>query len=248
MSDLVQQMHCPQQIHIPPTFPFILKEYAKATIRTQPYDLLRWSAAYFRALAQGDEPPVKKRLEYPPVNSPSGLTPGYLKILLKQIQTLDTVPTETLREKWQGICLNENALSEILKVGGFTENVPWMKFIAVAAGHLTNSLTMTMCLICELLTEDPEDGHDMIPFETFKELYTYLAQMDCSSGNTKPAAAELGSGVNVPGIGPVIPAAQVQSVLQYLEFCARQQSGMVKARNIQHHLCPSLDKVPLSEQ
>jgi hypothetical protein len=61
---------------------------------------------------------------------------------LFQIQTLDSVPTETLREKWQGICLNENALSEILKVGGFTENVPWMKFIAVAAGHLTNvSLT-----------------------------------------------------------------------------------------------------------
>ena len=61
---------------------------------------------------------------------------------LFQIQTSDFVPTETLREKWQGICLNENALNEILKVGGFTENVPWMKFIAVAAGHLTNvSLT-----------------------------------------------------------------------------------------------------------
>jgi hypothetical protein len=59
-----------------------------------------------------------------------------------QIQTLASVPAETLQEKWQGICLNENALNEILKVGGFTENVPWMKFIAVAAGHLTNvSLT-----------------------------------------------------------------------------------------------------------
>jgi hypothetical protein len=85
MPDLVEQMYCPQQIHVPPTFPFILKEYAKAAIRTQPYDLLRWSAAYFRALAQGDEPPVKKRLEYPPVNSPSGLSPGYLKVLLKQV-------------------------------------------------------------------------------------------------------------------------------------------------------------------
>jgi hypothetical protein len=85
MPDLVEQMYSPQQIHIPPTFPFVLKEYAKAAIRTQPYDLLRWSAAYFRALAQGDEPPVKKRLEYPPVSSPSGLSPGYLKVLLKQV-------------------------------------------------------------------------------------------------------------------------------------------------------------------
>jgi len=39
-----------------------------------------------------------------------------------------------------------------------------------------------MYLICELLTEEPEGGSDMIPFETFKELYTYLAQMNCSSG------------------------------------------------------------------
>lgn len=60
------------------------------------------------------------------------------KTHLFQIQTSDLVPTETLQEKWQGICLNENSLNEILKVGGFTENVPWMKFIAVAAGHLTN--------------------------------------------------------------------------------------------------------------
>jgi len=39
-----------------------------------------------------------------------------------------------------------------------------------------------MYLICELLTEEPEGGCDMIPFETFKELYTYLAEMNCSSG------------------------------------------------------------------
>jgi hypothetical protein len=42
-----------------------------------------------------------------------------------------------------------------------------------------------MCLICELLTEEPEGGCDMIPFETFKELYTYLAQMNCSSDKNK---------------------------------------------------------------
>jgi hypothetical protein len=85
MPDLVEQMCCSQQIHIPPTFPFILKEYAKAAIRTQSYDLLHWSAAYFQAMAQGEEPPVKKRPEYPPVDSPSGLPPGYLKVLLKQV-------------------------------------------------------------------------------------------------------------------------------------------------------------------
>jgi len=38
------------------------------------------------------------------------------------------------------------------------------------------SVTQTMCVICELLTEEPEGGCDMIPFETFKELYTQHAQ------------------------------------------------------------------------
>jgi len=38
------------------------------------------------------------------------------------------------------------------------------------------SATQTMCLICELLTEEPEGGCDMTLFETFNELYTYLAQ------------------------------------------------------------------------
>lgn len=264
MPDLVEQTYCSQQIHIPPTFPFILKQYAKAAIRTQPYDLLRWSATYFRALAQGDEPPVKKRLECPPVESQFGLSPGYLRVLLKQIGFLNSVSVEMLRDKWQGICLDENTLNELLKLGGFTENVDWLKFIAIAAGHLTNSLTQTMYLICELLTEEPEGGSDMIPFETFKELYAYLAQMNCgprkgeeeaSDGNIKSGeeapilgadeatSTELGSGINIPGIGPLIPTAQIQSVLKYLEYLAGQQNGMVMPRNLHHFLCPSLDKV-----
>ena len=35
-------------IQIPPEFPKILKQYTKAAIRTQPADLLLWSASYFR--------------------------------------------------------------------------------------------------------------------------------------------------------------------------------------------------------
>ena len=35
-----------EQIRIPPELPDMLKEYTKAAIRTQPSDLLQWSAAY----------------------------------------------------------------------------------------------------------------------------------------------------------------------------------------------------------
>lgn len=72
-------------IHVPTTLPTILKQFCKAAIRTQPYDLLKWSRAYFRALAEGEEPPAKIRLEYPIRATKSGLTFGYLKVLLRQL-------------------------------------------------------------------------------------------------------------------------------------------------------------------
>lgn len=61
MSDDV--IYSAEQIKIPPTFPNILKVYAKAAIRTQPYDLLRWTCAYFRALANRELPPVKVNVQ-----------------------------------------------------------------------------------------------------------------------------------------------------------------------------------------
>lgn len=87
MPDLVEQMYCSQQIFIPPNLPSILKKYAKAAIRTQPGDLLIWSSAYFRALAAGIPPPTKDRIEYPPIDTPSGLSPGFLKVLINQVGT-----------------------------------------------------------------------------------------------------------------------------------------------------------------
>jgi len=38
--------YCSEQIHIPPQLPDILKQFTKAAIRTQPKDVLAWSAAY----------------------------------------------------------------------------------------------------------------------------------------------------------------------------------------------------------
>ena len=37
--------YCSQQISIPPELPDILKQFTKAAIRTQPKDVLAWSAA-----------------------------------------------------------------------------------------------------------------------------------------------------------------------------------------------------------
>lgn len=178
-DNTTEEIFSSPQINIPPTFPFILKQYAKAAIRTQPYDLLRWSASYFRALAKGEEPPIKDRLEYPPPDTPSGLSPGYLKVLIKQIGKGGVVTVSQLMERWSGICLAEEPLQEMLAVGQFGETFDWLHFVAVAAGFLSNNLTQTMVLLCNLLTDEPDGGSAMIPLQIFTKLYTFLASLDC---------------------------------------------------------------------
>jgi len=76
---------CDNQIRIPTMLPNILKQYTKAAIRTQPRDLLGWSAAYFRAMADGEKPPVKERLEYPDLVSKDGVSVGLLRALHDQV-------------------------------------------------------------------------------------------------------------------------------------------------------------------
>lgn len=84
MSSFIEQPLFEREIAIPAKLPMILKQFCKAAIRTQPHDLLKWSGSYFRALADGEEPPVKSRLEYPPPSTASGLTLGFLRVLLRQ--------------------------------------------------------------------------------------------------------------------------------------------------------------------
>merc|ERR1712223_2137826 len=60
---LEETIYSTSQISIPAELPDLLKQYTKAAIRTQPPDILQWSAAYFSSLANGDPLPVKRRLE-----------------------------------------------------------------------------------------------------------------------------------------------------------------------------------------
>ncbi|KAK1122485.1 hypothetical protein K0M31_009704 [Melipona bicolor] len=134
MSDI----YCAEQIRIPPTFPHILKQYAKAAIRTQPYDLLQWTCAYFRALVKCDVPPVKERLEYPPFSHPSGITPGYLKTLLNVFGHVERACVKSLLESWQGVALPETTLFRILLIGKFLsgKECDLYGFLAIACGFL----------------------------------------------------------------------------------------------------------------
>ncbi|RZC36937.1 serine/threonine-protein phosphatase 4 regulatory subunit 2-like [Asbolus verrucosus] len=186
MPELGEQMYCSQQICIPPTFPYLLRQFAKAAIRTQPNDLLKWSTTYFRCLSLNIPPPVKPRLEYPIPRDHNGMTPGWLRALLHQMQGAQTVTFKVLWDRWIGACLQHPNLIQILCLGGFDDNmaVPWLRFIALCAAHLTDSLAQSMILICEVLTEEPEGGSAMVPVQVFLDLYQFLARIDASVPQT----------------------------------------------------------------
>ncbi|XP_071639790.1 uncharacterized protein [Temnothorax longispinosus] len=183
MSDSqTKRIYCGQQINIPPTFPHILKLYTKAAIRTQPHDLLRWTAAYFRALANGEVPPAKDRLEYPPFIHPSGITPGYLRTLLNRFGHVNKICLKALLQDWRGLDLPETGLYQLFMVAGLLQDKEYCdfyRFLAVACGFLGNNLFETMIYVCELLTHEPEGGSAMIPLRIFLDLYGYLADLDC---------------------------------------------------------------------
>ncbi|XP_038581953.1 ropporin-1-like protein isoform X2 [Micropterus salmoides] len=177
---LPDTIYCAQQINIPPLLPDILKNFTKAAIRTQPKDLLLWSAAYFSALSKGECLPVKDRLEMNVATqkTDTGLTPGLLKTLHKQLSAGQTCSKEELQKKWKGLCLPMDQLETLLLLGSFGSDIDWMEFFSLGCSALGGTLMSSLKFACEILTEDEEGGAARIPFNTFVKLYSYLAHLD----------------------------------------------------------------------
>ena len=214
-------------IQIPPEFPKILKQYTKAAIRTQPKDLLLWSVSYFRSLANGEAPPVKERLEYPVPPSESGLTPGLLRVLNKQMADPTstaslTVSKATLKSKWRGICLSIHHLEEILHSApdglDNAEEVAWAPFVLAAAASIAPHPTAEswMEVACEALAEQPEGVASELPEERFLEMFR-LAAKKCEASEDQTAAVE-----------------------KYLRSAAERQSGRLMPQNLKSSECPAL--------
>ncbi|KAM7177225.1 ropporin-1-like protein isoform 1-T2 [Macrochelys suwanniensis] len=177
---LPDTMFCAQQINIPPELPDILKQFTKAAIRTQPHDVLQWSAGYFSALSKGEPLPVKDRIEMPVATqkTDTGLTPGLLKVLHKQLSPKGRVNVIELEKKWKHLCLPVEQLRALLQLDNFGEEVEWLKVLALGCSILGGSLMTSVKYACEILTIDPEGGPARVPFDTFSFIYTYLASID----------------------------------------------------------------------
>ncbi|XP_044937953.1 ropporin-1-like protein [Mustela nigripes] len=192
---LPDTMFCAQQIHIPPELPDILKQFTKAAIRTQPADVLQWSAGYFSALSRGDPLPVKDRIEMPVATqkTDTGLTQGLLKVLHKQCSHKRYVELADLEEKWKNLCLPVENFRALLQLDPCKDKIEWIKFLALGCSMLGGSLNSSMKHLCEILTADPEGGPARIPFETFSYVYRYLSKLDSDilQGDTETYLATL---------------------------------------------------------
>ncbi|XP_029445898.1 LOW QUALITY PROTEIN: ropporin-1-like protein [Rhinatrema bivittatum] len=214
---LPDTMFCAQQINIPPELPDILKQFTKAAIRTQPHDVLQWSAAYFACLSKGERLPVKERVEMPVATqkTDTGLTPGLLKVLHNQLSHKGTVEVTELEKKWKDLCLPKEQLKAILGLDNFGDMVHWMKFLALGCSTLGGSITSALKHACEILTKDPDGGPARIPFTTFSFLYAYLAHLDGD-----------------------ISKSEIETALATLQ--EEVQNEMVQPRNFLNSLCPPL--------
>ncbi|XP_032686113.1 ropporin-1-like protein isoform X2 [Odontomachus brunneus] len=181
-----------RDIAVPAKLPMILKQFCKAAIRTQPYDLLKWSSSYFRALADGEEPPAKSRLEYPPPSTASGLTLGFLRVLLRQFGNYNkTLPLETIARRWDCLCLDRRDFETITSIGRFRRGCQVKKFLAIAVGLLGGNLTETMIMVCQLFSHEPDGGSAMIPLNLFMEIYEYLAGLPCDDSEKSSCDEEM---------------------------------------------------------
>ncbi|XP_022246753.1 ropporin-1-like protein isoform X2 [Limulus polyphemus] len=164
MGWVEESLYSPEQIRIPNELPQLLKKYTKDAIRTQPKDILQWSAAYFRALANGEEPPVKNHLEF--FNGSSGLTFEILKALHHQLSSKIEVTIEEIRHKWENFSLEEEKLKELLSLGRFPEESSF------------STIKERMTFFCKVITNKPPEEIPEIPFSTFSQIYQFITKLD----------------------------------------------------------------------
>ncbi|XP_061498643.1 uncharacterized protein LOC11175659 [Anopheles gambiae] len=238
---LLQEIYCPEQIVIPENFHITLKQYAKAVIRTQPFDLLRWSAAYFRSLALSVQPPVKSR--YEPAGHFRQLTTGIVRVLIDQLGKGYYVHKKILLEKWEGLCLPEEDLLNVLSLLRMLNwsQLHWLKIIAVFIGQLCKNFTKTTEMICEMLTEDPDGGAASIPFWMFRECFLALADLDCSSVqkfvNGRKVLDEDTGALEEEQMPPALP--KVLSTISFKNAIIDKYRSTLEHETKQHHFALS---------
>ncbi|NXE54711.1 ROP1 protein, partial [Casuarius casuarius] len=140
--------------------------------------LFIFSSSYFTAVAQGDIPPVKHGQERGPWSKWKDLTPELLKKLHQRVGGRLIISAHELAHLWKSLNLPKDLFASIINLGCFTEEIEWLKFLALSCRPIGVIIAETLKIICEVLSGDHDDGPPRIPFSTFQFLYTYIAERD----------------------------------------------------------------------
>ncbi|XP_060847920.1 ropporin-1-like [Rhopalosiphum padi] len=191
-------------IIVPDSLPEILKKYVKAAIRSQPKDIVSWSAEYFKST---DNQYISSGAENS-INTKQKQDRTLFRILAFQLGT--TIGTkERIEEVWSDLSLDFNLLEQIYMIGNFrAEHVDMVEFLGITFGHWTKSLKETMLLCCEAFCKClAADGYFM-HVDVACKLYGYLAKLDCSlpgddyTGGGKPAVVQTSKSLDVSPAPP----------------------------------------------
>ena len=171
-------------------------------------------------MSNGEVPPSKERLEYPPPESETGLTPGFLRVLHKQIGHLDVVNLTTLKAKWRGVCLPLKSLEEILQLADCTTPyIKWRTFLVEAAIYITpdsGNVSNTMQILIETMADRSEGVATNLSDDDFIELF----KMVCDKKK--------------------VDNQRVKEAEEYFRQIGKRQSGVLTYENLKAHDCPKL--------
>ncbi|XP_075698839.1 ropporin-1-like isoform X2 [Rhinoderma darwinii] len=165
------------QMTIPSELPEMLKQFTRDAIITQPPDLLEWSYTYFNALKTGTKLPTEECQKRLSMSKWAVLSLEILKELHKKLGARLTITSSELIQLWNDLGLPPDLYSSIMLVGSLSEQIEWLKFLALACSGLGVTIARTLKIACEVLS-DEESEPPSIPFSTFQFLYRFLAAVD----------------------------------------------------------------------
>ncbi|XP_074090285.1 ropporin-1A isoform X2 [Macrotis lagotis] len=129
-------------------------------------------------MSRGEIPPVRERSERIPLSNWAELTPELLKILHSRVAGRLIIHADELAQMWKVLSLPTDLFNSVMNVGRFSEEIEWLKFLALACSSLGVTIAKTLKIVCEVLSSEHDGGPPRIPFSTFQFLYTYIAEVD----------------------------------------------------------------------
>ncbi|KAJ3385766.1 Ropporin-1-like protein [Lobulomyces angularis] len=160
-----ETMYCAEQIRIPPDLPEILKNYTKYVIKNQPSDIITASAEYFGRLA-------KQRIKA--FNSTKRVTNQQLEAIYKKLTNPDLNFPQS-KKSLESICTDVPyaQIADIVTLGGWSDEVPWLKFWALLVAAAAGTIHSTVEVVCEILGDNGS-----ISATPFLEIFQFLTERD----------------------------------------------------------------------